>query len=480
MKRPPAVVVVTVQAAEPDRTGGIETRGIDRVPDDERHGSPRELFAIWAAPNVSYLSFVVGGTLILLGLSLAEAIGVIVAGNLLWLLTGFMAVSGPVTGTSSSVISRAMYGVIGNRVIVAVTGWLLSALYLALNWSAASVAALGMAGQLGLPDTPVLGAGVICLIAGLTVLIAIYGHGTIVRLYMTLTILLTLVFLAVSVWTLGHVNWSYAPAEPPTGYEHLVVLVAGFTIVASTPLSYGNSPDLTRYLPKDTSGRAVALWTASGAFLPSVVFTTVGALAATTLDMSDPQAALESIMPVWFVPTFVAAVVVNTIANNGMTAYSAGLSMQSIGVRLPRVSAVLVVGVVGTVMTLFAILVFDFLSSVKAMMELVVVVTGPVVAVYATDVALRRNRYDGHALHDQSRTGPFWYRGGVNWAGVLAVCLGAAAAAACASSSFWAGPVSDAMGGLNLAVPVGVLGSAALYWTLSRALRTLPAVAARR
>ncbi|MFI8962545.1 purine-cytosine permease family protein [Streptomyces sp. NPDC053493] len=458
-----------------DRAGRVETRSIDCVPDDERHGSPRELFALWAAPNVSYLSFVVGATLVLIGLPLTESLAVIVAGNLFWLLTGFVAVTGPASGTTGSVVSRAIYGVVGNKVVVALTGWLISALYLALNWSAASVAGIGLAGRLGLPGSPVLDAVVICLIAGATVLVAIYGHATIVRLYSALTLLLTVVFVVVAAIVTVRADWSYAPAEPLTGLGHAAALATGLTVVASAPLSYANSPDLARYLPRHTSGRSVTLWTAAGGFLPSVVFTAVGALAATTLDMSDPQGALESVMPGWFAPLFVVGVVLNTVANNGMTAYSAGLSLQSIGVRLPRVAAVLVVGLIGTAMTLFAILVFDFLTAVNAMMELVVIVTGPCMAVYATDVVLRRNRYDGAALHDQGRTGPFWYRGGVNPAGVLATVLGAAAACLCASSTFWAGPVSARLDGLNLAVPVGVAGSAVLYAALSRAFGTLPA-----
>ncbi|MFJ3903035.1 purine-cytosine permease family protein [Streptomyces sp. NPDC090025] len=462
-----------------DRAGQVESRGIDCVPDDERHGSPRELFMIWAAPNVSYLSLVVGATLVLIGLPLGEALALIVLGNLFWLLTGFIAISGPASGTTGSVVSRAIYGVLGNKVVVALTGWLISALYLALNWSAASVAGIGLTGRLGLPDSPALDAVVICLIAGATLLVAIYGHATIVRLYPALTVLLTVVFVIVAGLVLGHADFSWSPAEPLTGTAHLVALASGLTLVASAPLSYANSPDLARYLPRDSGRAAVALWTAAGAFVPSVVFTTVGALAATSLDMSDPQAALESVMPGWLVPLFVVCVVLNTVANNGMTAYSAGLSLQSIGVRLPRVAAVLVVGAIGTAMTLFAILVFDFLTAVNTLLELVVVVTGPCMAVYATDVVLRRNRYDGAALHDLSRTGPYWYRGGVNWAGALATLLGALAATLCVSSTSWAGPVSAALDGLNLAIPVGVLGSAALYWGLSRALGTLPARATR-
>ncbi|GHH84114.1 allantoin permease [Kitasatospora indigofera] len=461
-----------------DRAGSFESRGIDCVPDSERHGAARELFTLWAAPNVSYLSFVVGGALVLTGLSLAEALAVTVAGNLFWLLTGFIAVSGPAAGTSGSVISRAMYGVVGNKAVVALTGWLIASLYLALNWSAASVAGLGLTSRAGLPDTPAVDALVVCLIAGATILVAIYGHATIVRLYGALSVLLTVVFLAVGVMVLTRANWSYTPTEPLTGLGRFVALASGFTIVASAPLSYANSPDLTRYLPRETSPKAITLWTASGAFLPSVLFTAVGSLAATTLDMSDPQAALESVVPAWFVPVLVIAVVLNTVANNGITAYSSGLSMQSVGVRLHRVVAVLVVGLIGTAMTLFALLVFDFLTAVNTLMELVVVVTGPCMAVYATDIVLRRNRYDGEQLHDQSRTSPYWYRAGVNRAGVLATLGGASAATLCASSSSWAGPLSSAMGGLNLAVPVGVLGSAVLYWALSRAFGTLPAATA--
>ncbi|WP_406015795.1 cytosine permease [Streptomyces sp. NBC_00984] len=78
-----------------ERTGHVETRGIDLVPADERGGRPRRLFAVWAAPNVSYLSFVVGATLILMDLTLPQALGVILAGNLLWICTGVIAASGP-------------------------------------------------------------------------------------------------------------------------------------------------------------------------------------------------------------------------------------------------------------------------------------------------------------------------------------------------------------------------------------------------
>ncbi|MCX4733736.1 cytosine permease [Streptomyces sp. NBC_01363] len=457
-----------------ERTGHMETRGIDLVPADERGGRPRQLFAIWAAPNVSYLSFVVGATLILMGLTLPQALGVILAGNLLWICTGVVAASGPVAGTSGSVISRAMYGVVGNKIVLVLTGWLIAAAYLALNWSAASVAGIGLAGRFGLPDNSAVDAAVICLIAGGTLLIAIFGYATIVRLYTALSVVLTVVFIVVTGYVLAGTDWSYAPAEPLRGTALAVALGTGFTIIASTPLSYSNSPDLARYLPRDSSPVAIAGWTALGAYLPSTVFTMVGALAATSLDMSDPEAALESILPGWFIPVFVIAVVVNTMTNNGMTAYSASLSIQSVGVRLARIPAVLIIGVLGTIMTLYAILVFDFLTSVNTMLQLVVVVTGPAMAVAVTDLVLRRNRYDGRDLLEQRRGGPFWYHRGVHWAGFLAIVVGGLTSALWVNTSFWVGPIAEALDDIDMAIPSGMIAAAAVYWAMTRALRSIP------
>lgn len=471
---PPTCCTRPVGEHGAERAGQLETRGIDLIPADERSGRPRQLFAVWAAPNVSYLSFVVGATLILMGLTLPQAIGVILAGNLLWICTGTVAASGPVAGTSGSVISRAMYGVVGNKFVLVLTGWLIAAAYLALNWSAASVAGIGLAGRFGLHSNSATDAAVICVIAGGTLLIAIFGYTTIVRLYTALSVLLTVVFVVVTGYVLAGADWSYAPAEPLKGTALAAALGAGFTIIASTPLSYSNSPDLARYLPRGSSPFAIAGWTAFGAYLPSTVFTTVGALAATHLDMSDPEAALESILPGWFIPVFVIAVVVNTMTNNGMTAYSASLSIQSVGVRLARIPAVLIIGVLGTAGTLYAILVFDFLTSVNAMLQLVVVVTGPAMAVAVTDLLLRRNRYHGADLLGQRRGGPYWYHRGVHRAGVLALVAGGLTSAMWAHTSLWTGPIATALGGIDLAIPSGMAAAAAVYWALARALRSIP------
>ncbi|MFJ9855082.1 purine-cytosine permease family protein [Streptomyces sp. NPDC101150] len=453
-----------------DRPGRIEAHGIDHIPDRERHGRARELFAVWAAANVNYLSLVVGGALILMGLSLGQALAVIVVGNLFWVPVGLLAVSGPASGTPSEVIMRAMFGVRGNRVNIAITGWGICICYIALNLAAAALAAFSLVEKAGIAPNTGVKIVVVVGIAALTLAISVYGHATILKLYLPITVVLTAAFAVVAVSVLGHADFGYAPAEPLTGGSLWAALAGGVTLIASGPLSYTNSADFSRYLPRTASPKAIVGWTALGGFLPSVAVCSLGAIAATAVDMTDPQTALGAILPTWFTPLFLLALVLGTIAINAMTAYSSGLALQAIGVRLRRSLTVIVDGVLAVAVTLYALLVSNFLDTVSNVLQLTVVLLGPSTAIYATDILLRRNRYDGPALTDETPGSPFWFTAGVNWAGALALTTGTAAAALCVNT-LYTGPLAHALGGVDLALPVGIVVAAAVYAIMMRRSR---------
>ncbi|MFI5647627.1 purine-cytosine permease family protein [Kitasatospora sp. NPDC051705] len=451
---------------QPEKAGRVEVHGIDHIPEDERRGRARELFSVWAAANVNYLNLVVGGALVLAGLDLLQAFAVVVVGNLFWLGTGLLAVPGPAAGAPSEVITRAMYGVIGNRVNNAVTGWMISVCYFALNLAAAAVAAFSLAEQAGLTPTTPIKVAIVVAIVVVTLAISVYGHAAIVRLYLPITLALAAAFAVVGYVVLRRADYGYAPAEPLSGGHLWAAVLAGVTLIASGPLSYTTSADFSRYLPHTTSSRAVLGWTALGGFLPSVLVGGLGVLAATVVDMTDPQAALQRILPGWFNPVFLLALVVGTIAVNALTAYSAGLALQAVGIRIKRTVSVLVDGAVAVSLTLYALLVSNFLDTVSNVLQLTVVLLGPSTAVYAVDILLRRNRYDGRALGDESPGSAFWYRAGVNPAGALALGAGVACAALCVDT-LYTGPVA-ALFGVDLALPVGMVVAAAVYAVLMR------------
>ncbi|SFS14151.1 Purine-cytosine permease [Microbacterium sp. cf046] len=455
-----------------DTASRPETRGIELIGDADRHGRARDLFLIWAAPNVSILNLTIGATLILLGLEVWQAVVVIVAASLLWIFPGLIAGSGPASGTSGSVVTRAMYGILGNRLFVAFVGWFIGAVFLSLTWLASSFMGADLLRRMGMDDGVWVPIGVTIVVAAITILVAIYGHGLILRAYSYMAAALFVIFLLVTAFILPTVDWQYAAPEPLSGAALWSSMTIGFTILASTPLSFINSPDIARYLPRSTKPSHIAAATALGGAVPFIVFTIVGVLLATGLSSaafdSGIDVALLDLLPVWLGPILVLGVVINTIALNAMTAYTSSMALQAIGFRLRRIPATVIVGLVGTALTIYLVLSSSLLEAANLMLQFLVIVSGPAMAIFVVDVIRRRYAYDGLELFDDRAGGRFWYSGGWSIPGVTALLAGGIATALCLSTSVWVGPVAQSIGYVDLSVPVGMLVAGALYAGLQR------------
>lgn len=449
-----------------------ETRGIELIGAGERHGRARDLFFVWAAPSVSILNFTVGATLVLLGLELWQAVLVVIAGSLLWVFPGLIAISGPAAGTSGSVITRAIYGIIGNKPVVAFTGWLIGAVFLALNWLASSFLGADLLAGMGLTDPVIVPIAVTLVISALTVLVAVYGHALILRVYSWLAIVLAVIFVTVAAFILPQVDWGFQQPEPLSGVPLWSAITIGFTIIASSPISFINSPDIARYLPRSTKPSHIVAATALGGALPGMVFTIVGALLATVAAGAVMEAGIESallgMLPAWLGPVLVIGVIANTIALNGMTTYTSSMALQAIGIPIRRIPAAVVVGVIGTALTIYLVLSTNLLDAVNLMLQFLVIVSAPTMAVFVADVVMRRNRYDGVELFDEERGGRFWYSGGWSIPGMAAVLIGGTATALCLSTEVWTGPIAEGLGYVDLSVPVGMLVSVVVYLVLQR------------
>lgn len=449
-----------------------ETRGIELISPSERHGRARDLFAVWAAPNVSVLNFTIGATLTIgLGLELWQAVLVIFASSLLWIFPGIVAISGPAAGTSGSVVQRAIYGVRGNKIVIAFYGWFISGVFLALNWVASSFMGAELLRRWGMENETFAVVLVTLVVSTVTVLVAVYGHALILRAYNWVALGLLVVFLVVVGFILNQVDWGFAQPEPLSGVGLWSAMSIGFAILASTPLSYSNSADMARYLPRDTMPRSINAATALGGAIPCFFFTSVGAALGSAVTPDDLEFGIEypllDMLPAWLGPIFVLGVLVNTIALNGMTTYTASMAFQSIGVPIKRIPSAITIGLLGTGFTLFLVMSTSLTDAVNLMLQFLLVISVPTIAVYATDIVLRRNRYDGAELFDEDRGGPFWYRGGFGLAGITAVVLGGLATALCLSTDVWTGPIAEALGYVDLSPVAGIAVSVVLYVLLA-------------
>jgi len=451
-----------------DEFGKVEARGIDFIPPDERHGKPRQLFAVWAAANINYLYIVLGGLLTVFGLNVWQAMAAVVVGNLYWAAIGAMGTSGPAAGAPSSVIMRAMYGTTGNRFNLGIFQWPVFIAYEAINLCLGALAGFAVVEAWGGSLPTAARVAVVFVTAGVTLTISVYGHATIMRMSGVFTVMLATAMAVLAIFVVAHADWGYQPEAELRGAAMWAAMAAGTALIAAAPLSWGVSPDYARYLPADTSNKAVAVWTALGGFIPSVLLGGVGVLAGTVIDMTDAQTNLAAIVPAWFYPVFLLVIVVGSVANNVLTMYSSGLYLQAVGIPLRRSITVLFDGALGIAIACYALFVSDFTSALSGILELSIVLIGPSVAIYVTDQWLRGNRYDGVALNDVSSDGIAWYTRGFNVAGLSALLSGALAAALFVQNDEFAGPLARALGGADLSWLAGPLVASCVYIAVTR------------
>jgi nucleobase:cation symporter-1, NCS1 family len=463
-----------------DRAGRIEAHGVDYIPDSERHGRPRSLFAVWAASNITYLYIVLGGTLVLLGLGVWPALAVIVAGNLFWGLVGWLSISGPSSGTPSEVVTRAMFGVRGNRVYNVVLGWGVGVAYEAINLSIGALAGFALVDQWGGHASTAVKVLVVLGTALVTFTISVYGHATIAAISGWLSWILLACIAVLAYDVLRHARWGYqAPAGLAVhGGALWAVAAVGFTIIASSPLSWGTGADYARYLPAGTSRRGVIGWTALGGFAPAVLLGGLGVLAGTAVDMTDPQVSLKALLPGWFYPILLLVIVAGSVTNNVLTAYSTGLALLAVGIPWRRSVTVIFDAVMAVGITGYALFVANFLDTMSNILELTVAFLGPALAIYGTDILLRRNRYSGPGLHDETPASRYWYWRGVNPAGAVAMVVATVAALLCVNTDVYVGPVARALAGADLSAVVGPAVAAVIYAAMTLRSRR-PAAAGR-
>src|SRR6185437_3643301 len=146
----------------------VEKRSIDFIPEDERHGRPSGLFAIWFAANMQVTTAVTGALGVVLGLPLPWALLALVIGNLFGAV--FMALhsaQGPRLGIPQMIQSRAQFGFYG-----AILPLLLVVLmYVGFFATSAVLGGSALAGWWGIGRTPAT-----IIVSALCTVLAAYGY----------------------------------------------------------------------------------------------------------------------------------------------------------------------------------------------------------------------------------------------------------------------------------------------------------------
>jgi nucleobase:cation symporter-1, NCS1 family len=403
----------------------IETNGINVIAENERNGRPRDLFWPWFAANISVLGLSYGSFVLGFGISFWQALVVGLAGIVLsFLACGFIAVAGKRGSAPTMVLSRAAFGVRGNR-LPTVISWMLTVGWETVLVILATLATATVFQRLGWGGGD--GTKVVALIAvvALTIFGGVMGFGLIMRMQTWITLVtgvFTVVFIAL---VADKIHWHTVSAVPGGSAQKmigaLVFMMTGFG------LGWVNvAADYSRYLPRRSSGAGVVGWTTFASSIAPAFLLVFGLLLAgsssalSTRIGEDPIGALATLLPTWFLVPFAIVAVLGLIGGSVLDIYSSGLALLTLGVRAPRYVAALIDGTVMTLGSVYVVFAADnFVGQFEGFLTTLGVPIAAWCGIMLADIALRRRDYAEQELFT-----PAGRYGGIRWIPVITVAAG--------------------------------------------------------
>jgi len=384
----------------------VEENGINVISDAERHGRPSQLFWPWFAANVSVLGLSYGAFALGFGISFPQALVAGIVGIVFsFLLVGFVAIAGKRGSAPTMVMSRAAFGVRGNRLPSAIS-WLLTVGWETVLTTLATLATATVFSRLGWGGGTGTLLVALVVVAALTVAAGVLGFQLIMRLQTVITVVTAVLTIVYILLVVDDVDFA-AVAALPSGSAQAVV---GALVMLMTGFGLGwvnAAADYSRYLPRSASGRGVVVWTTVGSALaPLVLFAFGLLLAGSSTELSeaiaaDPIGALTAAVPTWFLVPFALVAVLGLVGGAVLDIYSSGLAMLAMGVRVPRYVAALIDGGIMILGTIYVVFYGeDFLGQFQGFLITLGVPVAAWCGVMLADIALRRSDYDEAALFD--------------------------------------------------------------------------------
>lgn len=433
-------MATTIEESLPatDQAFKIETHGIDYIPPEERWAKPRDIGAMWAGASVQIEYFIYGAVLMTFGFNFAQALSLIIIGNLSYFLLGLCSLQAPQTGTTVFAINRASYGPNGSRLIsffnwITQIGFEVEGLILIVG------AALVLEIKAGFsPGDP---AKVIFVIVAVLIqgVLPFLGHATILKTLRALVIPFIILFAVMLAFAIPHAT-THGVAHAADWQTYMEGLA--FTIVLSGLGWTECGNDYTRYCKPETSKKGIVGWVFLGTAVPEILIMTLGAAVGTFLVKVGTQAnafvafAHQSFIPAWFVVVFLIFSIVQLFAINSLDMYSSGVTLQAMGVKVKRDQAVVIDCVLALGVTMYAIFNTSFNTYLKDFVDVVIVWIAPWAAIFLVDWWMRRSRYVPAELQRTDKGGLYYRTAGIYWPAIIAQVVGMFAAVSALSATF--------------------------------------------
>ncbi|WP_404430823.1 cytosine permease [Microbacterium lacus] len=452
---------MTSQATTTQTLVQFEKRHIMPIPENERTGSVRSLFAIWVGINMLPLTVVTGAIATgSFGLSIGWSIVAILTGNVIGAFGAALHASqGPHLGIPQMLQARAQFGFYGGSLLAVI------ALLMFLGFFASILIVAKDSLLAVFPDlNPV---AVIVVFAAIGITIAVYGYDLLRKAMVVLSIVIAAVVVVamIMLWFQPAVT----TANPEAGFT-----VAGFfgmlAIGVVWQLAYAPYvSDYSRYLPKDT-GPKQAFWATYLGLVLSSVFVMVLGVMLGAADPNNPLGAMGSLLgPFGIVGLLVfafSAAMINAaeLYSGVMCALTAvNSTFRRVITSRTRVITTLVCGVIATAAALAGE--SDFVTTFQNFVTILLYVLIPWSAINLVDYfVIRKGEYAVDELfqRDGGRYGRW------NAIGLSTYAIGIVVQIPFMVTPMFTGPLAEPLGFIDVAWILGFVVSGLVYLILTR------------
>jgi NCS1 family nucleobase:cation symporter-1 len=445
--------------------GAIESRSIDWIPDDERHGKVWQQGPLWFLGNLEFFTIAVGFIGPSLGLPLGWSILAGVSGMLFGtIFMAFHATQGPVMGLPQMIQTRAQMGYRGVSIALLAA----FATYAGTCIAAIVLLSQGLKGTFGWDPTLVA-----VVSAGLATVAAIFGHDLLHKAFQVLLVVSLPFYL---ILTVAILTGGIAGGHPaPHGGFALTAFVAQFGAASAWNITYAPFvSDYSRYMPRDTSSKAIIAHVFLGAGGSAVWLVAVGAWLASRFGATDALVGLQQagngvfdgmgdILAVLSALALIGVMGLNTYSGH-LTLLTAADSVRSID---PSKLLRIVITTAFAVAWLLAGLAVkpDAVTTVFTTLTLMLYLLIPWTSLNLVDYFFVRK---GHYKIADLFT-PDGIYGAWNWRGLAAYGLGIAVEVPfMVLPDIFTGPIAKAMNDVDIAFFVGLIVAGLGYYLLHR------------
>jgi len=461
-------------------SSGIETNGVEQIPDNQRDATPLDLFRLIFGGANTFATAVLGSFPVLFGLSFQAGVWAILLGvGVGALILSPMGLFGALNGTNNAVSSGAHFGVHG-RIVGSFLSLLTAVAFFSLSvWSSGDALVGGAKRLAGLPETDLTLGLAYGLFAVLVLIVCIFGFRFMLWVNKIAVWASSLMFLLGLFAFSGAFDADFAGSVNLGQPGFWAAFIGAALLAMSNPVSFGAFlGDWSRYIPRETPKARIMLAVIAsqvGTLIPFFfglcTATLVASHAPEYIEANNYVGGLLAISPAWFFLPVCLIAVIGGMSTGTTALYGTGLDMSSVFPRLlSRAGATLLIGVAAIAFIFIGRFAFNLVQSVSTFAVLIITCTSPWMVIMILGLITRRGYYHADDLQvftRGERGGRYWFNQGWNWRG-----MGAWIPSAITGLCFvnlpgqFVGTLGELAGGIDISLPITLGLAAVLYLAL--------------